>query len=40
MMIMFDPDYEDIYFYIWIQYKNTDEAIDTAKEILLSFNPI
>ena len=37
LMLMRDPDYNDICFYIWINYKDGKE--DTAIKILKSFTP-
>lgn len=36
-MLIVDPDYPDIYFYIWISYNEDIETV--ASEILLSFKP-
>lgn len=38
LMLMVDPDYPDISFYVWVSYREGTE--DTAVKILLSFKPI
>jgi len=37
VMILKDPDYPEIYFYVWLQYQSV--YFDTAVEIIKSFTP-
>jgi hypothetical protein len=37
LMLLVDPDYSNIYFYIWLQYQK--EYLQTAVDILKSFRP-
>ena len=38
ILLLVDPDYPTISFYVWLQYKS--DYLDTAVEILKSFQPI
>ena len=37
LLLLVDPDYSNISFYVWLQYQS--KSIDTAVEILKSFTP-
>lgn len=37
LLLLVDPDYSNISFYVWLQYQS--DSLDTAVEILKSFMP-